>query len=289
VFDRRAVKILFDTYWSSSGWRAAGHRNWVPETPAADLEYATSLGVMFPPRRESHDEALKSVDRLRARLSPRLVGDAFAWSLSGKNGPGLRSALGSYAVALHMPIHTYDPRHGDRRCYICGGYDSSEPTDLNILSFERHKWGGVRHADPSYISFDLERFMTEAGSIPKPPDQETLRALLNCCDTMPSGSKLADLVSAIRPIVSGNRDQRRNVIGILGLAGVLRIPGRSSFFHSFTFAAEREETPWYKDDWPYPTRWWRGGEGLDAEAVAFWFGKDIMRQLTIVGGCRGSR
>jgi hypothetical protein len=89
---------------------------------------------------------------------------------------------------------------------------------------------------------------------------------------MPVGARLADLVRAITPLVPGNTDQRRALIGILGFAGVLPVPGRPGFFRSFPREAEREETPWYKDDWPYPVRWWRGGAPVDPDAVGFWFG-----------------
>ena len=30
-----------------------------------------------------------------------------------------------------------------------------EHIDWNVLNFERLKWGGVRHGEPSYMAFDL--------------------------------------------------------------------------------------------------------------------------------------
>jgi hypothetical protein len=33
------------------------------------------------------------------------------------------------------------------------------------------------------------------------------------------------------------------------------------------------QQPWHKDDWPYPARWWRGGHGIDRQAIGFWFGR----------------
>jgi hypothetical protein len=50
--DQKAVKILFDKYWSSSGWR---DKEIFPE----DFEYAKSKGVMFDPISLSHDEIVK--------------------------------------------------------------------------------------------------------------------------------------------------------------------------------------------------------------------------------------
>jgi hypothetical protein len=170
-----------------------------------------------------------------------------------------------------MPMHSYSPRNGNR-CIICGDYDTEEEHDFNVLSFERQKWGGVRHEQPVYIAFDLERFAAESSPAPTPADDALLATLLTTASSMPAGAKLADLLHAITPLVPGNKDQRRTLIGILGFAGVLPVPERPGFFRLFASEAEREETPWYKDDWPYPVRWWRGGLPVDPDAVAFWFG-----------------
>jgi hypothetical protein len=90
---------------------------------------------------------------------------------------------------------------------------------------------------------------------------------------MPPASSLSDLIQTIKPIFAGNDAQRRTLIEILGISGVLRIPHRIGFFRSFPLTTDRENTPWSKDDWGYPTRWWRGGSGIDREAVSFWFGQ----------------
>jgi hypothetical protein len=110
VPDKRAPKILFDTYWCSQGWKSAGVSGWTAQTPPDDYEYAVRSGVMFPSRSVTHDGTLSRILELRARLSPQRVGIAFLESLmTGRMG--LRSALGSYAVALNMPFHrSSEPR-----------------------------------------------------------------------------------------------------------------------------------------------------------------------------------
>jgi hypothetical protein len=132
--------------------------------------------------------------------------------------------------------------------------------------------GGVRHHQPTYIAFDLERFTMEDGSSEVTHARGVLSNLLTAIDSTSAGGKLLDLIKVLRGVVPGNDAQRRTVIAILGYAGVLRIPGRPGFFETFTPSDAREETPWYKDDWPYPVRWWKGGTGTDARAVEFWFG-----------------
>jgi hypothetical protein len=269
-YDKRAVKILFDAYWGPKGWKAKEERR----TPPEDLAHAIRAGLMFPPCRLSHQDLQERILALRNQVQPRRVGSAFVASLSG-NQLALRSALGSYAVALHMPMHALSPRAGAlKQCAICGDYESAGEQDVNVLNFERHKWGGVRHEHPDYIAFDLERFSVETCDPPTKADREVLHTVLATIESMPHGAKLSDLLKKVSPLLPGNDAQRRTVIGILGFAGVIRIPHRSGFFRSFTSESEREHTPWSKDDWPYPIRWWRGGNGVDREAVAFWFDEE---------------
>jgi hypothetical protein len=267
---KRALKILFDTYWSSKGWKSAGNRGWTPQTPPDDYALATKAGLMFPSREITHDAALDQIGRLRASISPRRVGAAFVESLSSGR-IGLRSGLGSYAVALRMPLHRFASSSNDRRCRVCGSY-LTDDLDCNILNFERHKWGGVRHTHPSYIAFDLERFMVESVGASPVYDPEVLRRLIAAVESIEVDGKLLELVRAFKSVVPGNDAQRRTVISILGFAGILRIADHPGFFQSFTQLADREETRWYKDDWPYPIRWWKGGRGIDTEALKFWFG-----------------
>jgi hypothetical protein len=264
------LKILFDTYWGPRGWKSAitGHQR---ETSAADFEYALNAGVMFHPGRLSHEGALKQIAALRNQISPREVGEAFIASLG--NAPlALRSALGSYAVALNMPSHPLSLKGASSPCEVCGEYDRDSEQDFNVLNFERHKWGGVRYEHPTYIAFDLDRFRAEGGASPSEDDRKSMRAILKAIEELQAGCKRSDLVKAVRPHLPGNDSMRTTFLAILGFAGIIKIPGHSGFFRSFTSSAQRTRTPWFTDDWSYPIRMWTGGNGIDLEAVEFWFG-----------------
>jgi hypothetical protein len=273
-YDARGKKILFDTYWSSKGWKSAGVLNWVPDTSPTDLDYAHAVGMMFPTQRLSHNDAIQRVVELRALIHPQQVGAAFIASLSGKQ-LAHRSALGSYSIALNMPAHSFSTRPGwnSFSCSICGAYEHKGEQDLNVLNFERHKWGGVRHTDPYYIAFDLDRLISEPSDPPSDSDWGVLNEIFEAVANLQISAKRSDLLRAVKDIVSGNESSRLVLLGILGFAGVIRIPSHSSFLKTFTCHVDRPETPWTKDDWPYPIRWWRGGDGIDREAVEFWFGR----------------
>lgn len=74
--DRGALRILFGTFWSSSGWRT--ERSTDPD----DLALAIEAGVMFAPAATTtHDEAIAAAIEANRALDMADVGAAFALSL----------------------------------------------------------------------------------------------------------------------------------------------------------------------------------------------------------------
>lgn len=265
--DKRALTILSATYWSSSGWKE--HRI----TPAADFEYAKAAGIMFDPIQVTHDQTIDWAFRSRSGVSQEDVVRGFLTSLSSRRLE-LRSALASFAVLRNFPPHSWRQveRHG-RQCPVCGAYSGTETqsADLNVLNFERFKWGGVRHEDPLYAAFDLERF--NQADVPDPTDNDLviLRQIIQISASMPKGTSLADLAKALAPTLPSNDAERRTLIGILGFCGVLQDPQKPGYREGFPPYSERERTPWHKDDWPYPVQWWNGAQGVSSEAIMDWF------------------
>jgi hypothetical protein len=88
---------------------------------------------------------------------------------------------------------------------------------------------------------------------------------------MPSNARLSDLDKSLSKVLASNSAERRVLIGILGYAGILIDPSRPAFRKGFVADAQREETPWHKDDWPYPVQWWNSSFGIDEAAVDDWF------------------
>jgi len=90
---QRALRILFDTYWSPNGWNSQ------PSTPPDDLAFARTAGIMFEPIALDHDEEIQRALRARDAVTARQVGHAFLASLNSRR-LDLRSALGSFAENL---------------------------------------------------------------------------------------------------------------------------------------------------------------------------------------------
>lgn len=261
--DKQAAKILMDTYWSATGWRR------VPSVSPEDLAYAKSRHVMFDPARFSHADAVSAAVEAVANISQFEVARAFVSSL-GSRRLDLRSGLGSYAVGRYFQWHAALTTAERSSCAYCGVYDV-EDVDFNILNFERLKWGGVRHDQPTYIALDLQLLREAAVSAPTPDDFVILDAILDTARCMPPDSKLSDLDKSLARSLKSNGAERRCLIGILGYAGILIDPARPAFRTGYVPVANREHTPWYKDDWPYPVQWWNGSFGVEEAAVTDWF------------------
>ncbi len=145
----------------------------------------------------------------------RTVANEFVASLSSRRLE-LRSALGSFAVLQHFPQYTI-PRQRDA-CPVCGVYNrGAERKDLNVLNFERFKWGGVRHDKPLYASLDLQLFQELSRIDPTAGDVAVFKDLLQAIESTPVTKTSATLESISRKVFKSNKAERDNVVGILGL------------------------------------------------------------------------
>lgn len=273
--DKKAKKILFNTFWSSKGWKMDEERQITPE----DFAYAKEKGLMFDPITISHDECVERIVELAGLITMEQVAKAFLSSLSTRR-LDWRSAVSSYSITKLFTKHKYTPVesgcfyedgvvvHVSHTCGVCHdvrygviGNEYYKDEDLNVLNFERIKWGGVRHGELLYTMFDLEQFMKE--EIPEPTKEDCaifqgiLQAVSSCKPGDYPGTlrdKLADV-----PGLKTNQNERAVLIEILACIGVLAPK-----------AYNRPEAG--KHDWTYITQW-RGEDGYDKEVVEKYFGE----------------
>lgn len=264
MYDKRAVRVLFSAYWGSGGWKDE-HR-----LDPAEFAYARSRGVMFDPVMLSHADVVKRAIAARDQVGRTDVANAFVASL-GTRDLGPRSALGSYAVLQHFPDHAWsgNPAH----CDICGAPNrEARQENLNVLSFERLKWGGIRHLQPVYAAFDLEQFGRLDHAVPSREDVGLLRDVFEAIAAVPPQATAARLHAALPSALKSNKAEREVLIGILGLCGILETREHSGFRTSFVPWLERDLPGRRFVDMPYPACWWTGADGVNREAVSYWFG-----------------
>lgn len=260
--DNRARKILFDAYWSSSGWNRGE-----PRLSAEDFEYAKAQRAMFDPVKPTHDEAISRLRAVAERVSLRQVAHGFLASLSTRRLEW-RSALGSYSVARWLPEHEATP--GERQCRICGLYVGEH--DLSILNFERLKWGGVRHSDPVYAALDLELFLDDLPPAPSAEDIGVLRDLVAAIVAAPEPVTSAALHKHFPATLKGNKSERDQLIAILGLCGILDTHDHPGFAERFVPYYQRTLPDRHFVDMAYPACWWKGLDGMNAVRLRQLFG-----------------
>ena len=262
--DKRALKILHDTFWSSTGWKQQGRQG----LKAEDFAYAKSKRLMFDPVVLDHSNAVARLNRLVKQVSKRQVADAFLASLSTRR-LDWRSALGSYAIFQRMPLHDTDP--STNQCQTCGFYLKDTEYDFNVLSFERQKWGGVRHDHIEYAILDLELFL-EAGS-PKPMQQDfdIFQAIINGISAAPTSVTSAALHSHFAPALKSNKAERDTIIAILGYCGILGTPEHPGYTDAFVAAGDRRLPDRHFVDMKYPACWWNGKIGINQSKLKAYF------------------
>lgn len=265
MMDKRALKILFDAHWSSTGWKPESERESSPE----DFEHAKSKGVMFDPVELDHAQALGRLLAAIKKLNRRLVADAFLSSLSTRR-LDWRSALGSYTVFQHLAGHS--PAQGESQCMWCGMYLNDRTQDFNVLNFERFKWGGVRQDDVVYALMDLELFLLDEVPIPTKDDVRIFESILSAIVNATAGISSAALHTTFAKSLKSNKDERDRIVGILGYCGILGTPAHPGFSDSFVPMTRRTLPDRRFIDMSYPACWWDTEVGVNQSRLNEYFG-----------------
>jgi hypothetical protein len=243
--DKKAKKILFDIYWSPKGWILEKNRKIDP----IDFEYAKSKGIMFDSFSISKSELIDKLKEITNRISIQEVSNAFLCSLTTRQLE-LRSAIASYANALRIVNGEKIKRWDLQENYM--------NEDLNVLNFERLKWGGVRHSQALYNYLDLLLFNETNIAAPKKEDAEIFRGILREIEASAKGEYPSKLRDRLKNIFKSTKDERSNMLEILGCSQILK-PG----------SYDRPTTG--RNDWNF-VEYWRGEDKYNSEAVFFYFG-----------------
>jgi len=264
MMDRKALNILFNTFWSSAGWKSE------KTVAPSDFEYAKSKNVMFDPIFIGHDQTVQWITDVFNQSSKRHIVKCFLSSLSTRQ-VWLRSGLSSYAFARNFPRHGFSSS-GNIFCNICGSYSNEKRNiDLNIMNFERIKWGGVRLTDPIYAAWNLELLHKEATPEPSTEDIDILNQFISAINNSAPSDRPTQLEKKIALIIKSNSPERRLIIDMFGICGILETKEHKGFFESYAPYSKQTLRPLNKSDWSYPVDWWTGQDGINEQALEFYF------------------
>ncbi len=244
---------------------------------------------MFDPVTISHDDCVSQIIEIANSISMEQAVKAFLSSQSTRR-LDWRSGIASYYITKLMIPHKYTPIESGYSCedgkmicvsYTCEvcknlrygviGHEKYIKNDLNVLNFERIKWGGVRHGDLLYTLFDLEQFQKEQITEPTETDISIFKGILSAASTCKSGdfpSGLRDKLKDI-PELKSNKDERTVILEILACIGGLKPM-------SYDKAAKG------KHDWTF-VEYWRGEDGYDTEAVERCNRKNVEKHKNTIG------
>lgn len=263
----KATKILTSYFWDSNGWKSESSRTLSSE----DESLAKFHGVMFDPPNWTHDEVINFALGHLQDIDAQSVSNAFVASLETRE-LYYRSALGSFSILRHLKPHKF---LGDGiYCKCCGAYANTNksPINLNVLNFERIKWGGVRHLHPIYAGFDLSLFKVLPPITPSQIAIDILKRVLEAIGKAPRDTTSAQLEKEIGKSLKSNKAEREVLIAILGFCEILEIEDHMGFLDSFVPVVQRDLPSRRFVDMPYPACWWTGKSRINPKAVSFWFG-----------------
>jgi len=242
--DKKAKDILFKTFWKN-GWIDARDIRITDE----DFDYAKSKGLMFDPIEFTANEFKDVCEKLMANISVKSLSAAFLAGFS-KNNAFLRSALASY-VNLKDALAVKKNTKLFRKI--------SKKEDLNILNFERLKWGGVRHRDVLYNYLDLKLFLSEEVATPDDKDVILFKNILNTIQSAQKKDTARNLSDNLKNVWPVSKEERDGLLEVLGCCGILE-----------TLDFERPEPA--RHDWDFVT-FWRGEDKFNKQKIAEYFGE----------------
>jgi len=247
--DARARKILFKLFWNAGGWTDRDARSLSPD----DRDWATAHGMLFPRHTTTHDGLVAELASVCAAVPLAKAAGHFLASLS-TGRPELRSGLATRTLADRVVAHSFVG--GDAFCAACGAYPAYRDEDLDVLQFERHKWSGIRHANPLFQWFDLARLAVEPPPRPTDADRMAFEGVLRVIADAAPDERPGRLAGRLAELVGEGAPAREGIVEVLAAAGILRPSGpRPGGGDRFEFAGD-----------------WRGVDGFDRDRVAVLFG-----------------
>ncbi|HGX0442258.1 TPA: hypothetical protein ACNRX6_004674, partial [Escherichia coli] len=185
-----------------------------------------------------------------------------------------RSGLSAFAIMQTMPEHNFDPNQASF-CNICSASQEDNHIDLTELNRQRFFSGGLAvYKTPYEISFFLEQHSRLEYVQPGEKDFIIFNEILRVLIEAEQGEKLTSIVKKIRGIdkFKITADQCRCLLETLGFCGIMETKEHKGYLTYFTNPGLAPSKS-HSSNWAYPVDFWTGGDGINREALKFWFGE----------------
>jgi hypothetical protein len=258
--DKKALKILFNY-----------HPAYPEQTSPEEMEFMRLHGLAFEIVEMTHERITQWVFDEFKKCDKKSIVDNFLVGV-GQNQPQLRSALSAYAIMTKFPEHDYQTNTG-YECCICALCRNNE-VDLTFNNSVRYGCGAViGSVKPDELAFFLSRHNIESHLQPIHDDILLFSEIMTLIANSSHDEKPVTLAKKIRkiPNIKMNIEQIRHFLGLLGHAGILQTDKHLGFIYKYTNIGLAPSSS-RSSDWSYPVDFWRGSDGINADAFLYWFG-----------------
>ncbi|EIK3125427.1 hypothetical protein MLS41_10605 [Escherichia coli] len=281
ILDNRALKILKKYNVLAEGDKIRGlplserEMKYVEEhcITTEEREFLTKENFGFGFASIIHDEALENSFIYFRSSNKKNVTDSFLMSLSSVR-LDYRSGLSAFAIMQTMPMHEFEPNQASF-CKICSASQEKNYFDLTALNRQRFFSGGLAvYKTPYEISFFLEQHSRLEYVQPGEKDFIIFNEILRVLIEAEQGEKLTSIVKKIRGIdkFKITADQCRCLLETLGFCGIMETKEHKGYLTYFTNPGLAPSKS-HSSNWAYPVDFWTGGDGINREALKFWFGE----------------
>lgn len=124
----------------------------------------------------------------------------------------------------------------------------------------------MRRDDIRYATFDLQQFALAPKLTATTDDIGLARLLVDTIRRSDGRATISTLAPRLT-MLKGNAAERRVLLEILGVCGVLRDPEHPGYLNGFVPWTNRDLPSRHFTDTAYPAIWWRGEHGVDEIAL----------------------
>ncbi|GAB0168347.1 hypothetical protein LSPCS325_17840 [Lysinibacillus sp. CTST325] len=257
-YDDKALKILLNYSLLN------------PEkTSEEDFQYAKTAGYTFDKILQTHNEAIENAMFEMRKCNKGFAVDLFLASLSTQR-LDWRSGLPVFVIMRQFPTHNF--KSDFISCEKCAN-NAEDLVDLTFINKIRFGHGGVISGNIYDFSFILQQHNKLPHIKPTKKDFDIFQFIIEIIRNTESNDTPFKVQKKIRKIegFKSNEEQRKALLETLGFCSILETEEHKGFLHQFINLGLAPRSR-YSSDWLYPFDWWKGSDGINQNALKFWFG-----------------
>ncbi|MFD2561105.1 hypothetical protein [Aquimarina rubra] len=225
----------------------------------------------------THDDLIESIFAEYKKADKKKYVALFLSSFHS-NKIECRSGLPVFAILQSFPAHEFELREGQKLsrispCNICSNYQKIE-SDTELIEESFEDVGGLTGFQLLDYSYYLNQTNQLETVTPTEEDYRIFSEILEILSTADSDETVKKTVQKNISKIKGfksDSEQRQALLETLGYCSILETNEHKGLLNQYTNLAVAP-TKTHSSDWNYPVDFWLGKDGINKEALKFWFG-----------------